>query len=325
MVRSPCCSGDHEAEGLKKGPWSAEEDAKLSEYIEKEGHGRWSDLPKKAGLNRCGKSCRLRWINYLRPDIKRGNFSDEEEAMIINFHSLYGNKWSKIATHLQGRTDNEIKNHWNTRMKKKLLRMGIDPNTHKPRTDHLNQAMNLSQLLGTGGGPHLGSPPLSSLENAIANAAELAKLQLQSLLVQIIGTSNPPPIMDHGSTNNSLLGIPNYDNHHLGFLGFAPPMQHQAVNHSSPWPSYGGGLGVVRGDDNGGLCGDACMIQPENPLPQLVSASPEGSTVKNQFESESLPICSNWPTQSQALTFVEDWEKLLEEDTSASFLREILQ
>ncbi|KAK3428801.1 hypothetical protein EUGRSUZ_E00261 [Eucalyptus grandis] len=282
MVRSPCCSGDHEAEGLKKGPWSAEEDAKLSEYIEKEGHGRWSDLPKKAGLNRCGKSCRLRWINYLRPDIKRGNFSDEEEAMIINFHSLYGNKWSKIATHLQGRTDNEIKNHWNTRMKKKLLRMGIDPNTHKPRTDHLNQAMNLSQLLGTGGGPHLGSPPLSSLENAIANAAELAKLQLQSLL-------------------------------------------HQAVNHSSPWPSYGGGFGVIRGDDNGGLCGDACMIQPENPLPQLVSASPEGSTVKNQFESESLPICSDWPTQSQALTFVEDWEKLLEEDTSASFLREILQ
>lgn len=77
---------------MKKGPWSAEEDAKLSEFIEKEGHGRWSDLPRKAGLNRCGKSCRLRWINYLRPDIKRGNFSEEEEAMIIDFHSLYGNK-----------------------------------------------------------------------------------------------------------------------------------------------------------------------------------------------------------------------------------------
>ncbi|KAI3441860.1 uncharacterized protein J3R85_001911 [Psidium guajava] len=277
MVRSPCCSGDHHEgeEGLKKGPWSAEEDAKLSEYIEKEGHGRWSDLPRKAGLNRCGKSCRLRWINYLRPDIKRGNFSEEEEAMIVHFHSLYGNKWSKIASHLQGRTDNEIKNHWNTRMRKKLLRMGIDPNTHKPRTDHVNQAMSLSQLLSAGG-PHLGScSSLSSLENAIANAAELAKLQLHSLL-------------------------------------------HQAVIHSSPWPSYEGGFGVIRRDDNVALCSNAC-------LPQLASASPEGSTIMNQMESENFPICSDLPTQSQALNFAEDWDKLLEDDTSASFLREILQ
>ncbi|XP_056160404.1 transcription factor MYB39-like [Syzygium oleosum] len=324
MVRSPCCSGDHhEADGLKKGPWSAEEDTKLSEYIEKEGHGRWSDLPRKAGLNRCGKSCRLRWINYLRPDIKRGNFSEEEEAMIINSHSLYGNKWSKIASHLHGRTDNEIKNHWNTRMRKKLLRMGIDPNTHKPRTDHLNQAMNLSQLLSTTGGPHLGSSSLCPLENAIANAAELAKLQLHSLLVQIIGTSSPPPILDHST--NSLLGILNYDNRHLRVPGLAPTIEHQAVNQLSPWPSYGGGFEVTMGDDTVGLCNNACLIRPENPLPQLVSASPEDSKIMNQIESESLPICNNWPPQSQSLNFVEDWDKLLEDDTSASFLREILQ
>ncbi|KAG8646446.1 hypothetical protein MANES_09G007100v8 [Manihot esculenta] len=87
------------------------------------------------GLRRCGKSCRLRWINYLRPDIKRGKFSSQEEQTIIQLHALLGNKWSAIATHLPRRTDNEIKNYWNTHLKKRLDRMGIDPMTHKPKAD----------------------------------------------------------------------------------------------------------------------------------------------------------------------------------------------
>ena len=90
MGRSPCC--DHETSGLKKGPWTPEEDKKLVDYIATNGHGCWRSLPKLAGLNRCGKSCRLRWINYLRPDIKRGKFSDEEERIIIDLHSVLGNK-----------------------------------------------------------------------------------------------------------------------------------------------------------------------------------------------------------------------------------------
>ncbi|XP_073314255.1 transcription repressor MYB6-like [Primulina huaijiensis] len=133
MVRSSNIS--NEQKGLKKGPWTAEEDGKLVDYMEKHGRGSWQLLPKKAGLNRCGKSCRLRWTNYLRPDIKRGNFSLEEERIIIHLHSLFGNKWSTIATHLPGRTDNEIKNHWNTRIRKKLVQSGIDPVTHQPVTD----------------------------------------------------------------------------------------------------------------------------------------------------------------------------------------------
>ncbi|EPS58402.1 hypothetical protein M569_16412, partial [Genlisea aurea] len=84
------------------------------------------------GLLRCGKSCRLRWTNYLRPDVKRGLLSEEEEKMVIDLHAQLGNRWSKIASHLPGRTDNEIKNHWNTHIKKKLRKMGIDPLTHKP-------------------------------------------------------------------------------------------------------------------------------------------------------------------------------------------------
>lgn len=119
MGRSPCCDKN----GLKKGPWTPEEDQKLIDYIQKNGYGNWRTLPKNAGtsatndwvaflfrfeyffmgldlmgvlplgLQRCGKSCRLRWTNYLRPDIKRGRFSFEEEETIIQLHSILGNKW----------------------------------------------------------------------------------------------------------------------------------------------------------------------------------------------------------------------------------------
>ncbi|XP_015068298.1 transcription factor MYB86-like isoform X2 [Solanum pennellii] len=117
---------------LRKGLWSPEEDEKLSNYITNFGIGSWSSVPKLAGLQRCGKSCRLRWINYLRPDLKRGMFSQDEEDKIISLHQVLGNRWAQIAAQLPGRTDNEIKNFWNSSLKKKLMKQGIDPNTHKP-------------------------------------------------------------------------------------------------------------------------------------------------------------------------------------------------
>ncbi|KAE8707350.1 Transcription factor MYB51 [Hibiscus syriacus] len=120
---------------LKRGPWDEEEDKLLTAYIQKHGVGCWTSLPQRAGLQRCGKSCRLRWINYLSPDIKRGKFSLQEEQTIIQLHALIGNRWSAMAAHLPKRTDNEIKNHWNTHLKKRLIRMGIDPMTHRTRTD----------------------------------------------------------------------------------------------------------------------------------------------------------------------------------------------
>ncbi|KAI3451307.1 hypothetical protein Pfo_007972 [Paulownia fortunei] len=128
MGRQPCC----DKVGLKKGPWTAEEDKKLINFILTNGQCCWRAVPKLAGLLRCGKSCRLRWTNYLRPDLKRGLLSEYEEKMVIDLHAQLGNRWSKIASHLPGRTDNEIKNHWNTHIKKKLRKMGIDPLTHKP-------------------------------------------------------------------------------------------------------------------------------------------------------------------------------------------------
>lgn len=128
MGRSPCCEKAH----TNKGAWTKEEDQRLINYIRVHGEGCWRSLPKAAGLLRCGKSCRLRWINYLRPDLKRGNFTEEEDEIIIKLHSLLGNKWSLIAGRLPGRTDNEIKNYWNTHIKRKLISRGIDPQTHRP-------------------------------------------------------------------------------------------------------------------------------------------------------------------------------------------------
>ncbi|KAE8693228.1 Transcription factor MYB51 [Hibiscus syriacus] len=185
MGRSPCCD---ETTGLKKGPWTPEEDNNLVKYIHENGHGSWRALPKLAGLNRCGKSCRLRWTNYLRPDIKRGKFSQEEEQTILNLHSVLGNKWSAIASHLPGRTDNEIKNFWNTHLKKKLIQMGIDPMTHRPRTDmisslpYLIALANLKELMDQ----HSWEEQALKLQ---AEVVQMAKLQSLQYLLQLTSAS----------------------------------------------------------------------------------------------------------------------------------------
>ncbi|KAK1275897.1 Transcription factor RAX3 [Acorus gramineus] len=129
MGRAPCC----DKANVKKGPWSPEEDATLKSYIEQHGTGgNWIALPQKIGLKRCGKSCRLRWLNYLRPNIKHGGFSEEEDHIICSLYISIGSRWSIIAAQLPGRTDNDIKNYWNTRLKKKLLgKQRKDSNTRR--------------------------------------------------------------------------------------------------------------------------------------------------------------------------------------------------
>ncbi|XP_073004304.1 transcription factor MYB36-like isoform X2 [Typha latifolia] len=146
MGRAPCC----DKASVKRGSWSPEEDAKLKAYMEENGTVvNWIALPQKIGLRRCGKSCRLRWLNYLRPHIKHGDFSPEEDNIICSLYISIGSRWSIIAAQLPGRTDNDIKNYWNTKLKKKLLGRRRDCREQSEGSDENTESENNSRNLST--------------------------------------------------------------------------------------------------------------------------------------------------------------------------------
>ena len=80
-----------------KGPWTSAEDQLLIGYVDKHGEGNWNAVQKHSGLSRCGKSCRLRWVNHLRPSLKKGSFTDKEEQRVVELHASMGNKWARMA------------------------------------------------------------------------------------------------------------------------------------------------------------------------------------------------------------------------------------
>ncbi|KAJ7943437.1 MYB transcription factor [Quillaja saponaria] len=164
MGRSPCC----DKVGLKKGPWTPEEDQKLLAYIEENGLGSWRALPAKAGL-----------IS------KEESSACKKNKPIIQLHALLGNRWSAIATHLPKRTDNEIKNYWNTHLKKRLTKMGIDPVTHKPKTDSLGSPTKNSANLS-----HMAQWESARLE-AEARLVRESKLLQATIHNQQLATKNP--------------------------------------------------------------------------------------------------------------------------------------
>ncbi|CAD5171901.1 unnamed protein product [Musa acuminata subsp. malaccensis] len=178
MGRAPCC----DKANVKKGPWSPEEDAKLKAYIEEHGTGgNWIALPHKIGLKRCGKSCRLRWLNYLRPNIKHGGFTEEEDQIICSLYISIGSRWSIIAAQLPGRTDNDIKNYWNTRLKKKLL--------GKRRQSAQSPSLHLNQAAGEGANGVNHEAPSQTL-----SASALERLQLH---MQFQGLYHPFSFHNH--------------------------------------------------------------------------------------------------------------------------------
>ncbi|KAI4301102.1 hypothetical protein L6164_034416 [Bauhinia variegata] len=203
MGRAPCC----EKMGLKKGPWTPEEDLILINYINANGHNNWRALPKQAGLLRCGKSCRLRWTNYLRPDIKRGNFTGEEEDTIIRLHQMLGNRWSAIAARLPGRTDNEIKNVWHTHLKKRLPQ--YQQNQDKRRTPKQIASSNPSSNQDTEKEQDLVSVSLPShVKNENTENRPLSPPQCSSSDISTLTTSDN---IDHNSTTAPTENVPSLD------------------------------------------------------------------------------------------------------------------
>ncbi|XP_040991417.1 transcription factor MYB111-like [Juglans microcarpa x Juglans regia] len=164
--RAPC----NDKAGLKKGRWTAEEDDILTKYIQTNGEGSWRTLPEDAGLSRCGKSCRLRWINYLRPNLKRGNITPAEEETIVKLHNALGNRWSLIAGHLPGRTDNEIKNYWNAHLSRKLYRFT------RTKNESLSTILNLAAACKPRGGRSCPTtrPHKKKLKNTSSNTVGIS-------------------------------------------------------------------------------------------------------------------------------------------------------
>ncbi|KAK6246857.1 hypothetical protein QUC31_018422 [Theobroma cacao] len=193
MGRAPCC----DKANVKKGPWSPEEDSKLKEYIEKYGTGgNWIALPQKAGLKRCGKSCRLRWLNYLRPNIKHGEFTDEEDRIICSLFASIGSRWSIIAAQLPGRTDNDIKNYWNTKLKKKLMAMTAQSQRKPPPFPSSHHtppvsSQSLSSLYKDCSTSYCGTPnrsftafePMSSVQSDLLNNSNTTNFATNSSLI----------------------------------------------------------------------------------------------------------------------------------------------
>ncbi|XP_015086001.1 transcription factor DUO1-like isoform X1 [Solanum pennellii] len=133
---------------IKKGPWKEEEDQVLIKHVKKYGPRDWSSIRSKGLLQRTGKSCRLRWVNKLRPNLKNGvKFSAEEERTVIELQAQFGNKWARIATYMPGRTDNDVKNFWSSRQKRlaKILRNSV-PQPSKPQKNISKEAPELLKV-----------------------------------------------------------------------------------------------------------------------------------------------------------------------------------
>ncbi|XP_021772067.1 transcription factor MYB46-like [Chenopodium quinoa] len=238
---------------LRKGLWSPEEDDKLVNYMLTNGQGCWSDVARNAGLQRCGKSCRLRWINYLRPDLKRGAFSPQEEELIIHLHSLLGNRWSQIAARLPGRTDNEIKNFWNSTVKK---RMKSSSTSSSPNAS--DSSLSTEPRDGMVGGFMAMQDPCSIMAMYVSNnSASPTSSSMQTMVP--LSHHHHHGIMDHplpnmvNHSNNNTTNSLDMSSCGNGYMDGSSCMSMAPMHH-----------GMGNGDDHGMMCGSYGMLGSHN-------------------------------------------------------------
>lgn len=230
------CGGSTSGGGvvLKKGPWTSAEDAILVDYVKKYGEGNWNAVQKHSGLSRCGKSCRLRWANHLRPNLKKGAFTPDEETLIIDLHSKMGNKWARMAASLPGRTDNEIKNYWNTRIKRRQ-RAGLPP---YPPEVTVQQAYQENQQNQSAGGIHSGDKRCYDLSQT---GYDIPDVIFDSLNSSQGGLPYAPSMSDISPSGMLMNGIGTCQ-----FYSMVPPTSHpqkRLRESPSPFSGYGGNFG----------------------------------------------------------------------------------
>ncbi|XP_020204484.1 transcription factor MYB35 [Cajanus cajan] len=275
MVRSPC-----EKINVKRGVWTAEEDRNKLAFGSKHGSGNWTSVPKKARLKRCGKSCRLRWSNCPRPDLKHDNFTTQEEDLIIKLHAAIGSRWSIIAQQLPGRTDNDVKNHWNTKLKKKLSQMGIDPVTHKPFSKLIADYGNI-------GGCQKPSTQIGSINKDFKNAMMLKSESHQTQPQEFRNTNDQPklpptsPPKIETTRTNFLFNRTHSDNISMDLAQVqGMPMMSDASN--------------CLDFENGSVFGEDCLSKTSSPsIPSTCSTS---AFSWNDFLLEdafTTPFCDN--------------------------------